>query len=495
MGISCWNPKWVLPFESVWSIIEKYKAANRISSADFLSTYALDLYKKRHGTVSKSYRELYTFKALNQEKFSSVIGTLVLDYQSRTIDEILSRMPSGTNIMYFRDYLAYCPICIEKGFHSIFHQFSLLHHCPFHQLSLLKVCSDCGEKIPYILNTSNTVRQNKCVCTINYSSDFNSWANYISITCPKVARLLNLDNSKMTKVKTMLLMLKFDPEPVEFLLDVILNWVDSVPIMHTGVTHTMSSPKILQKRDILFDNEIEDLTPKNSSATPEIILLEKKQLALSNYFNQEIKSVISSAAKHFRKKFLKKHRSCIGRIRFLSQYLGIQRDFCPIALAYLYWRKHIDNLTDITDIDRLSQPQAKYFEQFIFSQVNTAYLKWIKLNKDYTKVNPVGISWLIRQVVWTELVRLFNECMIIAIDNVKGKPRGYKSLELDVTNMICVIPEVEGEPFEFITWNIEDNIPNPICPNDSVKKRRYTLKEKKMQDRLRYNYYFGVQRG
>lgn len=112
------------------------------------------------------------------------------------------------------------------------------------------------------------------------------------------------------------------------------------------------------------------------------------------------------------------------------------------------------------------------------------------MHKDYTTVNPVGITWLIKQVVGRELQRLFNEYLILAMDNNEGEPVGYRPLALSMTNMICIIPKDVTEALEFITWSQEVANPDSICPYNSVKKKRYTLWEKEHQEELRYTYYF-----
>lgn len=491
MITSCWNPKWVLPFESAWSIIEKYKAANRISSTDFLDAYALAEYKNKRGFVSKSYRELYSFKAMNQEEFTREIGVSILDYQSDAINQIGSRLPSGTNIQYFRDYLAYCPVCIQNGFHSVLHQFSLLHHCPYHQVDLQKGCQDCGERIPYEISTRKTGGlRNKCICVIDYPSDFNSWTNERPITCPKMSKLFKLDDRQINRIKTMLLMPNMDPDQVEYLLDLILNWIDTGYIEKPGFTHVKSSKNILQNRNVQYDQLIEGLSKTIHPMTPEHILLEKRAAVMNDFINQEIRSVITSSAKHLREKLLYKHRSCTRRITNLNQSWKIGRVYCPHSLAYLYWRKYIDSLDDICDVDRFSKPYTKYVEGFKFKNVYTAFQKWAKLHKDYTTVNPVGITWLIKQVVGRELLRLFNEYLLLATDNTEGEPVGYKPLELSMKNMICIIPIDVTEAFEFIAWDQEEANPIPICPYNSVMKRRYTLREKEHQEARRYTYYF-----
>lgn len=50
--------------------------------------------------------------------------------------------------------LRFCPVCLQAGYHSIWHQFILLNACPLHNCVLTEKCQSCGADTEYFGATS-----------------------------------------------------------------------------------------------------------------------------------------------------------------------------------------------------------------------------------------------------------------------------------------------------------------------------------------------------
>ena len=124
-----WDKSWVRPFESLWSIINNYKAVNVI---------------KEHATALKALG--FRITGTVTTKYLSDYGIFCnLSQAQNDIDDIISRFvpvwyiaqvrewASKPGISFFlSEMIHYCPECMKNGYHSIFHQLKGLEKCPFH---------------------------------------------------------------------------------------------------------------------------------------------------------------------------------------------------------------------------------------------------------------------------------------------------------------------------------------------------------------------------
>ena len=77
-------------------------------------------------------------KAIDWEEFKCVTGwrcpgVIELRIQRLLLGELL-----------FDNRLRYCPICLECGYHSVWHQFRPMRTCPLHDVPLMSYCFTCG---------------------------------------------------------------------------------------------------------------------------------------------------------------------------------------------------------------------------------------------------------------------------------------------------------------------------------------------------------------
>ncbi len=61
-----WTNEWLTQYESPWSVLEKIKFANLISTKQLLQQYGTDTSNKiRYGKVGKRHRNLITLEGLD----------------------------------------------------------------------------------------------------------------------------------------------------------------------------------------------------------------------------------------------------------------------------------------------------------------------------------------------------------------------------------------------------------------------------------------------
>ncbi|MEM5345059.1 hypothetical protein [Paraburkholderia azotifigens] len=89
-------------------------------------------------------------KAIDWDEFRRTTGWRCPEVVELRIEGVPSRQ------MLFDNHLRYCPICLECGYHSVWHQFLPLRTCPMHGAPLMSQCFSCGvrcEQVSEYLNS------------------------------------------------------------------------------------------------------------------------------------------------------------------------------------------------------------------------------------------------------------------------------------------------------------------------------------------------------
>lgn len=160
-----WNIKWIIPFESPWSILEKFKYANVASTNDVFQIFGVEKTKKKSYNWGKIERNLITMDSLNEFTLSEILGTDIKNNFLNDLEQVLGFLPNKyAHKTYINPNLTYCPDCMNNGFHCIFHQLSLFTHCPYHNKLLISHCEVCHNVIPYALNDKWGSKPFKCKC-------------------------------------------------------------------------------------------------------------------------------------------------------------------------------------------------------------------------------------------------------------------------------------------------------------------------------------------
>lgn len=158
-----WKINWVYPYESLWSIIEKFKYVNVITNKELKTIFDYTPNNTSPQICKKFY--IYRHNKFNEEKISNYFD---LGSEHFAPLDILSNNKIGA---YLNEELHYCPDCMKIGYHSYFHQFKFMTKCIFHNTLLIKAVDD--QSIPALYKLSSSAYE-------AYKNGFNHGKNQIN---------------------------------------------------------------------------------------------------------------------------------------------------------------------------------------------------------------------------------------------------------------------------------------------------------------------------
>lgn len=144
-------------YESKWGICERFRFLNQLNNKEFITL------------LSSSSKNIALVKLKNE-----------LDQQERLMVENLSyKGINEKNESFISDNIRFCPICIKYGFHSYFHQFSLINICVFHLEKLTLKCPKCNKTTNYRQHNDSFINTFICTCTYKYAAERNILKAYL----------------------------------------------------------------------------------------------------------------------------------------------------------------------------------------------------------------------------------------------------------------------------------------------------------------------------
>jgi len=151
---SVFNLKWLVPGESLVSILWKFSCANALA-ADFLVQLIDPDIDPSVGVAP--VREVVNLMRLRRllRLPENVLHASLLD----------AAVPGR-----YHPAFRYCRQCAAHGYHSVLYQLNDEDRCPAHRQSLETRCLHCGEETPYIVNASLVEAPFRCVsCHSHFS--------------------------------------------------------------------------------------------------------------------------------------------------------------------------------------------------------------------------------------------------------------------------------------------------------------------------------------
>ena len=140
-----WDASQCFPFESTWSILQKFMGLNACGARDIQREFGLATKRQHPQNWSDRDRNLHGWGALNPEIVQLSLNLTDLHMRTaRTVDYV---RPDEAKVLASRS-LRICPKCIRGGFHTPLHQLVFIPQCPLHKEPLLNVCVDCGRPTP-----------------------------------------------------------------------------------------------------------------------------------------------------------------------------------------------------------------------------------------------------------------------------------------------------------------------------------------------------------
>lgn len=218
-----WNSSWVNPFESTWSIIEKIKYANAITSREFVREFGI---KNSSGKLIKQRSGLLRINGINLDYLAQSTGT---DFQKHTeyhFNKIIGMFTNQDISTFIKKEFTYCVDCLSMGYHSLLHQFIFIQKCPYHLSNLNNRCNSCGVTTFCDIHNHNSKGGFKCSCSNYYSEpkfrSFTEWQLNLQLIDCEVLNWVTMDSATFNRIKETYFYfpsLKNMYAPIQFLLD------------------------------------------------------------------------------------------------------------------------------------------------------------------------------------------------------------------------------------------------------------------------------------
>lgn len=426
-------------FESPWSIFEKIKTNNFISSRDLISVYGKEQ-KSRYGKLSKRDSDLWKLEQFDRFKLESSIGTSLNNHILHCVHELTKMLPPEIDkIKMFRDTLHYCPECIKHNYHSMLHQFKWIYRCPFHLRELHDSCENCGGSIPYQLPQHNFETGFLCDCG-EVIGGTHSKAEFQSsdIQDKVVKEWLNLNESQIDIIKRTIIFRPF------------------VEVNKHMMEHLLSICK--EGERVYYISKVHN---KQIELQPDEVY---PDLYISLY------SVLKTFEGLLLNTILKEHKNCITRFTGLYKIKGESfPEICPYAYAYTFWKESFYDLNPF--LNEVIKPKKRAIQfELPFSYQEESFRNLIMSLFSQRDISYNEAKWCLNHIVWNLAYNHFKDWMEIAKEYAHLKTRPKTKYD-DIFNKDSIYLFLKKEN-RLKLYNIkkERNYNNLKCPHQNKKK-------------------------
>lgn len=406
-----WNENWILPYESTWSILEKVKFANQVSTKQLIQIFGTeDSKKNRIGKVGKRFRNLQTMEGLDVTVLEQVLGINILEQSKKALEEIDSLLPRSIKSKELIDEnLVFCVHCIKQGYHSILHQLNIINMCPIHLSNLERSCMNCKLQIPYQLAPHEYEIGFVCNCgeslILDYkgSSQFiDSWTNEQTITDRIISPWLNcFSTSKRQRIAKSIVQKD------------LFNSNNNV------IEHLISTMEESNKKTYLVQK-----SPKRSEKN------------LYDEIYNTARNILISFEKNLQRTYLSDHRHCIKRFSGLFKRREDNQfpEICPFAYAYIFWRESFYNINPFyNDSAPLRKKNLKNLE-LPFYKNNDSVTETLNTIISTSTVSVRTLNWMISHMVWNVADSHFKEWLKIAVEYAPKSIRPVTKYDFSAAN-------------------------------------------------------------
>jgi hypothetical protein len=195
-----WVDGSVRPYESIWSVLQRFFSMNVISS----TTFAKEFF------TTGWFTEISTSILGNPVAFDYKKFCLALGIDSSISDKMDLRYLRAAFLGIEDRRLKYCPLCIQHYYHSVFFQLKDLKTCPLHKVELIHTCFHCKRELDCNIQASNVKNPYSCrSCQAKFLNgsqmtllhlpnldgldsfkDIDDWCDY-AITVPRGCAIIN----------------------------------------------------------------------------------------------------------------------------------------------------------------------------------------------------------------------------------------------------------------------------------------------------------------
>lgn len=110
-----WNPLWVNPFESAWSIVEKIKYANAITSRDFVSEFGT---RNAKGMLINQRNGLLRFNGIDLGYLTQCTDATLNGHADYYLNKMTGMFAHLDTNLLMRKEFTYCEELINLSFNS-----------------------------------------------------------------------------------------------------------------------------------------------------------------------------------------------------------------------------------------------------------------------------------------------------------------------------------------------------------------------------------------
>jgi hypothetical protein len=367
-----WHSNWINKYESLWSIIEKFKYANSITSKEFYNLFLVYSHKKGEKPLNTSLGN----NDLLIEFLTSVLLYPLREQQEEIVNRLLSERNKLDSIL--NENLRYCSICIQDRYHSVLHQLKYLYFCPYHKNKpLVQLCHSCNKSIPFKLKNDDIEAFN-CICRETVYG-FNS--------------------------------------------EVLFSLEYHNPIQKALVQSEWFFIDNLTKYRVYFKSQQKDVYLEflNQCSfrinTKKVVLNQKNQeLKIEHKY---YKAIYSSIARNIRKRMNKKQ---LRELSLTKKNLISSED--PLVQTYLLWRLKLEGRENLSSIDN-GMPRGKNlteYHRYFSTQIYDNIFELNSMIENHTKVSNKSKQYILSKCFVLHLMNLYCHVSLKVVNNQKFSP-------------------------------------------------------------------------
>lgn len=358
--ILTWNSNWIDKYESIWSVLEKFKAANLITDNQFLDFFGNENIKKlKHVKYSgKSLRNLVDCSGLDIILINKKLG---FDFNSQVeiILKVINFYSGCNHLSFFSNNLRFCSHCMINSYHSVFHQLLFFDTCVFHpNIKLKSKCENCKMNFQEYELLKDGFTDNYCKCVKNPENKYKSINTMFSLWKQKFELIENNLKTIMEKDYFNTKYNYYFPNRSRELIKLRYFMEDYIELNQLN----SSFKKIEISVKTIHENIIEK---KNYSW-----FYGRRHKAIMNYYfiYEFSKTIFKSIDRFIRDKYLIQHKNCIKNYHKLVGNKG----YCILSTAYITWLQELKN----TNISHFPHHKENY--------------PFFNSNKEYYTLYPKG---------------------------------------------------------------------------------------------------------
>lgn len=324
-----WRDDWVFPYESLWSLTNKFGVLNWIPCHEIKGLFKKVGQKRPKLNKDRIPKWNYSLaQALDLEKIGQTLNLTASAIENGLTTTFIPR--SKVSLMTEIKELRFCAICIRYGYHSVFHQLKNVSVCPIHKRELIQHCPSCLRRISYDLQD----HKNAYAC--NSCSDSLLTRRTLDLYDSEELRQIMGSRKQLDEIFDWFATLPKDIEYPEPRLDrydeIISFWVE--------VFNDKKTPecfKSFRAADICH-TEI----PIGGTISEKVVRLRTPTNCNEyDYLNKrELRSIYKSIRRYFVKLFNSRKMKCISNKRECFDCT-----ICDLAIDFHCWRRKWENET------------------------------------------------------------------------------------------------------------------------------------------------------